>query len=163
MNEAYDMLRYVYVSARCPRRFRRLRRRLFHKAEIVGVEPRYPLPLPMVVPGGQSGWQQHQHVAHFDVRANPRQLHLPRPSPRRRPPHHCRSLAAAAAVVVGLLEHTIVVVHQQEDNNDDVAGAPLRLMASFSPLRRHHAVCCFALFLLLTRMTTTATSIVFFP
>ena len=104
------MLRYVYVSARCPRRFCRLRRRLFHKAEIVGVEPRYPLPLPMMVPGGQSGWQQHQHVAHFDVRANPRQLHLPRPSPRRRPPHHCRSLAAAAAVVVGLLEHTIVVV-----------------------------------------------------
>ncbi len=105
------MLCYVYVSARCPRRFRCLHRRLFHKAEIVGVEPHHPLPLPMVVvvPGGQSG-RQHQHVAHFDVHANPRQLHLPRPSPRRRPPHHCRSLAAAAAVVVGLLEHTIVVV-----------------------------------------------------
>ena len=74
------MLCYVYVSTMCPHRFRRLRCRLFHKAEIVAVEPPHPLPLPMAVPGSISG-RQCQYVTHFDVHANPRQSHLPRPSP----------------------------------------------------------------------------------
>ncbi len=51
------------------------------KAEIVGVEPRHPLPLPMAVPGGRCGHGNADMPPTLMSLSSPGQSHHPRPSP----------------------------------------------------------------------------------